>query len=226
LIKAFFPPFFVAFGIALFVLVMQFLWVYIDEIMGKGLNLLDITELIFYLSMTMVPMALPIGVLISSVMVMGNLAERYELSSFKSAGVGLVRVMRPLVFSVGTITLLSIFVSERVIPWANLKFYSRFYDIRKSKPTLTFQEGIFNDEFEDYTMRIGKKGKDGKSLENVMIYSNKRYNTNQINQSQSQKGEMFTTVDGQFIVMNLFDGTQFQETVSSSNAENKNYPFV
>jgi lipopolysaccharide export system permease protein len=226
LIKAFFPPFFVAFGIALFVLVMQFLWVYIDEIMGKGLNLLDITELIFYLSMTMVPMALPIGVLISSVMVMGNLAERYELSSFKSAGVGLVRVMRPLVFSVGTITLLSIFVSERVIPWANLKFYSRFYDIRKSKPTLTFQEGIFNDEFEDYTMRIGKKGKDGKSLENVMIYSNKRYNTNQINQSQSQKGEMFTTVDGQFIVMNLFNGTQFQETVSSSNAENKNYPFV
>jgi lipopolysaccharide export system permease protein len=226
LIKAFVPPFIVAFGIALFVLVMQFLWVYIDEIMGKGLNLLDITELIFYLSMTMVPMALPIGVLISSVMVMGNLAERYELSSFKSAGVGLVRVMRPLVFAVGTIVFISIFVSERVIPWANLKFYSRFYDIRKSKPTLTFQEGIFNDEFEDYTMRIGKKGEDGKSLENVMIYSNKRYNTSQINQSQSQKGEMFTTADGQYIVMNLFNGMQFQETVSASNTNNKNYPFV
>jgi lipopolysaccharide export system permease protein len=226
LIKAFIPPFIVAFGIALFVLVMQFLWVYIDEIMGKGLNLLDISELIFYLSMTMVPMALPIGVLISSVMVMGNLAERYELSSFKSAGVGLVRVMRPLVFAVGTITLLSIFVSEKVIPWANLKFYSRFYDIRKSKPTLTFQEGIFNDEFEDYTMRIGKKGSDGKSLENVMIYSNKRYNTNQINQSQSKKGEMFTTLDGQFIVMNLLEGVQFQETTSSTNNPNKNYPFV
>jgi lipopolysaccharide export system permease protein len=226
LIKAFIPPFIVAFGIALFVLVMQFIWVYIDEIMGKGLNLFDISELIFYLSMTMVPMALPIGVLISSVMVMGNMAERYELSSFKSAGVGLVRVMRPLVYAVSTITLLSIFVSEKVIPWANLKFYSRFYDIRKSKPTLTFQEGIFNDEFEDYTMRIGKKGSDGKSLENVMIYSNKRYNTNQINQSQSKKGEMFTTPDGQFIVMNLFDGTQFQETTSSTNSNNKNYPFV
>lgn len=226
LIKAFFPPFIVAFGIALFVLVMQFLWVYIDEIMGKGLNLLDISELIFYLSMTMVPMALPIGVLISSVMVMGNLAERYELSSFKSAGVGLVRVMLPLVFAVGSVTLFSIFVSEKVIPWANLKFYSRFYDIRKSKPTLTFQEGIFNDEFEDYTMRIGKKSSDGKSLENVMIYSNKRYNTNQINQSQSKKGEMFTTMDGQFIVMNLFEGMQFQETTSSSSVQNKNYPFV
>jgi lipopolysaccharide export system permease protein len=226
LIKAFIPPFFVAFGIALFVLVMQFLWVYIDEIMGKGLNLLDITELIFYLSMTMVPMALPIGVLISSVMVMGNLAERYELSSFKSAGVGLVRVMRPLVMIVGFISIFSMFVSEILIPWANLKFYSRFYDIRKSKPTLTFQEGIFNDEFEDYTMRIGKKYDDGKSLENVMIYSNKRYNTTQLNQSQSKKGEMFTTADGQFIVMNLYDGTQFQETTSGANTQNKNYPFV
>jgi lipopolysaccharide export system permease protein len=226
LIKAFFPPFVVAFGIALFVLVMQFLWVYIDEIMGKGLNLLDITELIFYLSMTMVPMALPIGVLISSVMVMGNMAERYELSSFKSAGVGLVRVMRPMVYAVLTIVFFSIFVSEKVIPWANLKFYSRFYDIRKSKPTLTFQEGIFNDEFEDYTMRIGKKSKDGKSLENVMIYSNKRYNTNQINQSHSKEGEMFTTSDGQFIVMNLFDGMQFQETTSSNNNSNNHYPFV
>jgi lipopolysaccharide export system permease protein len=226
LIIAFFPPFIVAFGIALFVLVMQFLWVYIDEIMGKGLNLLDITELIFYLSMTMVPMALPIGVLISSVMVMGNMAERYELSSFKSAGVGLVRVMRPMVFAVSSIVILSIFVSEKVIPWANLKFYSRFYDIRKSKPTLTFQEGIFNDEFDDYTMRIGKKSKDGKSLENVMIYSNKGSSSSQINQSQSQKGEMFTTADGQFIVMNLFNGVQFQETTSSSNNANKNYPFV
>jgi lipopolysaccharide export system permease protein len=226
LIKAFFPPFIVAFGIALFVLVMQFLWVYIDEIMGKGLNLLDISELIFYLSMTMVPMALPIGVLISSVMVMGNMAERYELSSFKSAGVGLVRVMRPMVFAVSSIVIFSIFVSEKVIPWANLKFYSRFYDIRKSKPTLTFQEGIFNDEFNDYTMRIGKKSKDGKSLENVMIYSNKGSTSSQINQSQSQKGEMFTTADGQFIVMNLFNGVQFQETTSSSNSANKNYPFV
>ena len=122
LIKAFIPPFFVAFGIALFVLVMQFLWVYIDEIMGKGLNIFDISELLFYLSMTMVPLALPIGVLISTVMVMGNLAERYELSSFKSAGVGLVRVMRPLAMAVGAITIFSVFASEKVIPWANLKF--------------------------------------------------------------------------------------------------------
>ena len=208
LIKAFIPPFIVSFGIASFVLVMQVLWVYIDEIMGKGLSIFDITELIFYLSMTLVPTALPIAVLIASVMVTGNLAEKYELSSFKSAGVGLVRILMPLLVAVSTITIFSIFVSERVIPWANLKFYSRFYDIRKSKPTLAFQEGIFNDEFQDYTLRIGKKGKDGRSLEDVMIFNNKNVNQ-QTNESISKRGEMYTTADKQYIVMNLYDGVQF-----------------
>lgn len=223
LIKSFIPPFIVSFGIALFVLVMQVLWVYIDEIMGKGLSIFDLTELIFYLSMTLVPTALPIAVLISSVMVTGNLAERYELSSFKSAGIGLVRVLRPLFVVVSLITIFSILVSERVIPWANLKFYSRFYDIRKSKPTLALQEGVFNDEFQDYTIRIGKKGRDGRSLEDVMIYNNRALN-NQINESISKKGEMYTTENKQYIIMNLFDGTQYQET--SSQAGKQTYPFV
>ena len=92
LVKSFIPPFFVSFGIALFVLMMHFLWLYIDEMMGKGLGILELMELLFYLTIVLVPQALPIGVLISTVMVMGNLAERYELSSFKSAGVSLFRV--------------------------------------------------------------------------------------------------------------------------------------
>ena len=225
LITSFVPPFIVSFGIALFVLVMQVLWVYIDEIMGKGLTIFELTELITYLSMTLVPMAFPIAVLISTVMVMGNLAEQYELSSLKSAGVGLVRILRPLMFVVGAITVLSVFVSEMVIPWANLKFYSRFYDIRKSKPTLTLQEGVFNDEFQDYTLRIGKKGRDEKSLENIMLFSN-RTSGNLVNQTTAKKGEMYTTADKQYIVMNLFDGMQFQETQAASNTGNKRYPFI
>jgi lipopolysaccharide export system permease protein len=226
LLKSFIPPFVVSFGIALFVLVMQVLWVYIDEIMGKGLTIFELTELIFYLSMTLVPMAFPIAVLISTVMVMGNLAERYELSSLKSAGVGLVRILQPLMLAAAFITITSVFVSENVIPWANLKFYSRFYDIRKSKPTLTMQEGVFNDEFRDFTLRIGKKGKDERSLEDVMVFSN-RSSGALINQTSAKKGEMFTTGDKQFIVMNLFDGVQFQETQGTLGASgNKTYPFI
>jgi lipopolysaccharide export system permease protein len=226
LIKSFIPPFIVSFGIALFVLMMHFLWLYIDEMMGKGLGILELLELLFYLTIVLVPQALPIGVLISTVMVMGNLAERYELSSFKSAGVSLVRVMRPLMLTVGMITIFSFFTSEVLIPWANLKFYSRFYDIRKSKPTVSFQAGVFNDEFQEYTLRIGKKGTDGTSIENVLIYGNKNFNSNLVNQTSAKKGEMMTTHDKQFIVMNLYDGTQYQETTGQNGSSAKNYPFV
>jgi lipopolysaccharide export system permease protein len=226
LIKSFIPPFIVSFGIALFVLMMHFLWLYIDEMMGKGLGILELLELLFYLTIVLVPQALPIGVLISTVMVMGNLAERYELSSFKSAGVSLVRVMRPLMLTVGLITVFSFFTSEVLIPWANLKFYSRFYDIRKSKPTVSFQAGVFNDEFQEYTLRIGKKGTDGTSIENVLIYGNKNFNSNLVNQTSAKRGEMMTTHDKQFIVMNLYDGTQYQETTGKDGSNAKNYPFV
>jgi lipopolysaccharide export system permease protein len=97
LIRSFIPPFIVTFFIALFVLMMQTLWLYIDDIIGKGAGILIIAELVFYLSVSLFPLALPIGVLISSVMLLGNLAEQYELSSLKSAGVSLWRVMMPLV---------------------------------------------------------------------------------------------------------------------------------
>jgi lipopolysaccharide export system permease protein len=226
LVKSFIPPFFVAFGIALFVLVMQFLWVYIDEIMGKGLTIFELTELVFYLSMTMVPNALPLGVLISSVMVLGNLAERYELAGLKSAGISLMRIMRPLAITAFIIACGSLFVADKVIPWANLQFHSRFYDIRKAKPTLAFEENVFNDEFQDYTMRIGKKSADGRYLQDVMIYGNQSSgNADLVNQIMAKKGEMFTTKDRQYIVMNLKDGVQYQETTNNRDGI-RHYPFV
>ncbi len=226
LVKSFIPPFFVAFGIALFVLVMQFLWVYIDEIMGKGLTFFELTELVFYLSMTMVPNALPLGVLISSIMVLGNLAERYELAGLKSAGISLMRILRPLAITAFMIACGSLFVSDKVIPWANLQFHSRFYDIRKAKPTLAFEENVFNDEFQDYTMRIGKKSADGRHLKDVMIYGNQSSgNADLVNQIMAKNGEMFTTKDRQYIVMNLKDGVQYQETVNNRDGI-RHFPFV
>lgn len=226
LIKAFIGPFIVSFFIALFVLIMQFLWLYIDEMMGKGLTIFDVSELLFYLSVGFVPQALPIGVLISTVMVMGNLAERYELSSFKSAGVSLLRVMRPLMVAVGTVALFSFFTSEILIPWANLKFYSRFYDIRKSKPALNLEAGVFNDEFAAFTLRIGKKHGDGSQLEDVMIYGNKGFNNSLVNQTLAKRGEMLNSADRQFIVMNLFDGIRYEETTGSNGQQSSKNPFV
>jgi lipopolysaccharide export system permease protein len=226
LIRAFIGPFIIATFIALFVLIMQFLWLYIDELMGKGLTIFDVTELLFYLSVAFVPNALPIGVLIATVMVMGNLAERYELSSFKSAGVSLLRVMRPLLMSVGTIAIFSFFTSEVLIPWANLKFYSRLYDIRKSKPALNLEAGVFNDEFAAFTLRIGKKHGDGSQLENVMIYGNKSFNNSLVNQTLAKRGEMLNSADRQFIVMNLYDGIRYEETTGSNGQHSGKNPFV
>jgi lipopolysaccharide export system permease protein len=225
LIRSFIGPFIVAFFIALFVLIMQFLWLYIDEMMGKGLTIFDVSELLFYLSIGFVPQALPIGILISTVMVMGNLAERYELSSFKSAGVSLLRVMRPLFYAVGVVALFSFFTSEILIPWGNLKFYSRFYDIRKSKPALNLESGVFNDEFANFTLRIGKKLGDGSQLENVLIYD-KGINTNLVKQTIAKKGEMLNSDDRQFIVMNLYDGVRYEETTGNNGQQSGKNPFV
>jgi lipopolysaccharide export system permease protein len=225
LIRSFIGPFIVASFIALFVLIMQFLWLYIDEMMGKGLTIFDVSELLFYLSIGFVPQALPIGVLIATVMVMGNLAERYELSSFKSAGVSLLRVMRPLLYAVGMVTLFSFFTSEILIPWANLKFYSRFYDIRKSKPALNLEAGVFNDEFANFTLRIGKKHGDGSQLEDVMIYD-KGINTSLVKQTIAKKGEMLNSADRQFIVMNLYDGIRYEETTGNNGQQSGKNPFV
>ncbi len=226
LIRSFIGPFVISFFIALFVLIMQFLWLYIDEMMGKGLTIFDVSELLFYLSVGFVPQALPIGVLIATVMVMGNLAERYELSSFKSAGVSLLRVMRPLLFAVSTIAVFSLFTSEILIPWANLKFYSRFYDIRKSKPALNLEAGVFNDEFAAFTLRIGKKHGDGTQLEDVMIYGNKSFNNSLVNQTLAKKGEMLNSADRQFIIMNLYDGIRYEETTGSNGQHSGKNPFV
>jgi lipopolysaccharide export system permease protein len=225
MIRSFVGPFIIAFFIALFVLIMQFLWLYIDEMMGKGLTIFDVSELLFYLSVGFVPQALPIGILIATVMVLGNLGERYELSSLKSAGVSLLRIIRPLFWSVGTIAVFSFFTSEVLIPWANLKFYSRFYDIRKSKPALNLEAGVFNDEFAAFTLRIGKKHANAQ-LEDIMIYGNKSLNNSMVNQTMAKKGEMLNSADRQFIVMNLYDGIRYQETTGNNGQRSGKNPFV
>ena len=157
LLTSFIPPFFMTFFIAIFVLIMQFLWTYVDDIIGKGVELSVILELLFYQSLALMPMAVPLATLISSVMVMGGLGERYELASMKSAGISLTRTMAPLMAVAGFVAIFSFCAANWLIPIANLQFKSRLYDIRKQKPMLSFTEGAFNNELTGFVMRIGKK---------------------------------------------------------------------
>lgn len=226
LLTSFVPPFVVTFGIATFVLVMQILWVYIDDIAGKGLGILVVFELLAYKSVGLAPMSLPMAILLSSVMVMGGLAERYELSSFKSAGVPLLRVMRPLiVFGVGTMAL-SYYCANNLIPVANLQFGSRMHDIQKKKPTLSLDAGIFNDDFANYSIYIGKKDRDGRGINNIIIYDHTESNTGKLSEIIAEKGQMFSSEDGRYFVMQLENGSQYAEAGPGGRRTDGSHPFV
>ncbi|MEZ4949510.1 MAG: LptF/LptG family permease [Saprospiraceae bacterium] len=226
MLSSFAGPFMVTFFIAIFVLMMQYLWVYVDDIVGKGAGLFMLVELLSYMTVSLVPMALPIAVLISSVMVLGNLAERYELSSMKSAGIPLFRVMMPLLLACFFIAGFSFFCSDSLIPVSNLKFKSRLYDIRKQRPALSIEQGVFNDDFQDIVIRVGKKEADNETVEDVLIYDQSSIADNRLTEVIAKEGKMYTTEDGKYFVMDLFDGNQYHELKPTFKDGKQNYPFV
>ena len=211
LAKSFVGPFIVTFAIALFVLLMQILWLYLDDIAGKGLSFFLIMELLAYKCVGLVPLALPLALLISSVMVLGNLAEHYELSSFKSAGVSLLRVIRMLVLFGSIGAAVSYLCSDYVIPAANLQFGARMYDIQQKKPTLNMEPGVFNEDFNQFTIRLGDRDDDGRGISDVLIYDHTKANVGELSQITAADGEMYTANGGTDFVMRLFDGHQYVE---------------
>ena len=223
LVKGFIGPFAVSFFIALFVLVMQTLWLYIDDIIGKGAGIFVIIEFLSYLSLSLVPMALPIGVLLAGVFLFGNLGERYELSSIKSAGVSLVRIMLPIMLLCTSIGLVSWFFSDYVIPKSNLKFLSRLHDLKRQKPTLSLEEGVFNEDFYGYVIRIEKKISNGKTIQNILIDDHSNTSTKATILARS--GEMYVTPGGKFLVMQLENGEIYQ-VPDRATVSNSLYPFV
>lgn len=211
MMKSFIGPFIVTFAIALFVLLMQILWVYLDDIAGKGLSFFLIMELLAYKCVGLVPLALPLALLISSVMVLGGLGEHYELASFKSAGVSLLRVMRPLI-AIGVISAgISYVTSDYIIPAANLQFGSRMYDIQQKKPTLNMEPGVFNEDFSQFAIRLGDRADNGRDIEDVLIYDHSKANINELSQIIADRGEMFSISEGRFFTMKLYDGHQYVE---------------
>jgi lipopolysaccharide export system permease protein len=220
----FLGPFVVSFGIAIFVLVMQFLWLYIDEIAGKGVNLVLLMELIAYKSVTVFPLALPIAVLIATVMAMGNMAERHELPSMQSAGLSLPRIMYSLIVAAAGIAAFSYLCSNYLIPAANLQFSSRLIDIRRQKPALTLEQGFFNDDFKQFVIRIGHKAKDGERIADIMIEDQTNPGHSAFNQILADSGQMFSTAERRFFVMHLFKGTQYQQP--RQQLKGKRYPFI
>lgn len=223
--KSFVGPFVVTFAIAVFVLMMQVLWLYLDDIAGKGLGFFTVIELMGYKCVGLVPLALPLALLISSVMVLGGMAEHYELSSFKSAGTSLLRVMRTLIIF-GTISsAVSFFCADYVIPAANLQFGARMYDIQQKKPTLNMEPGVFNEDFNQYAIRLGGRDDNGRDISDVLIYDHTKAATGELGQITANTGEMYAANQGRFFVMKLYDGVQYSEQRASGGSASSR-PFV
>jgi lipopolysaccharide export system permease protein len=221
IIKAFIRPFIATFFITLLVLIMQFFWLYIDDFVGKGLETGIILEFIWYQSAALVPLALPLAVLLSSLMTFGNLGESFELVALKSSGISLLRFMRPLFIVVVLICGIAFTFSNNIIPVANLKSRTLLVDIVKAKPAFDIREGVFYDKIAGYSIKIGKKDKNDSIIYDVIVYE--QGNTLQDNFIVAKRGVMRTSANKRFMELNLQDGWRYQEKQDQTNPEATQY---
>jgi lipopolysaccharide export system permease protein len=208
ILRSFVGPFIATFFITLFVLVLQFFWLYIDDIVGKGLDFFTIFRLMSYVTASVVPLALPLAVLLSSIMTFGNLGETFELVAIKSAGIPLLRFMRPLLITSIIICGIAFIFNNSIIPYAQLKLNTLKYDIIVTKPALDIKEGVFYDKIDGYVIKISKKEPDG-TIRNVVIYE-KNYNL-QDNITVADSGLMKVSADKRYLEFYLHDGWRYQE---------------
>ncbi|MBL7722550.1 MAG: LptF/LptG family permease [Chitinophagaceae bacterium] len=209
IVKAFIGPFIATFFITLLVLVMQFFWLYIDDFVGKGLGTHVILEFILYQSAVLVPLALPLAILLSSLMTFGNLGESFELVAIKSAGISLMRFMRPLLFVSLLISGIAFLFSNYVIPVANLKSRTLLADIVYAKPAFDLKEGVFYDKISGFAIKIGKKEANDSVIRDVIVYE--QGNMLQDNFIVAKSGIMRVTENKRFLEFNLKDGWRYQE---------------
>jgi lipopolysaccharide export system permease protein len=211
ILKSFIGPFIITFFIVMFVLLMLFLFKYIDDLIGKGFEWYIILQLMAYASMTNVAMALPLSVLLSSIMTYGSLGENYELVAIKSAGISLTRAMYPMMIVVSILSIGAFIFSDYMLPIANFKYYSLLYDVRQQKTSFLIKEGVFNGSFPGYSIRVKRKDPDGQTLHELMIYQ-KAESTNDMIVTKAKEGVMYRTPDDMFLVIKLKDGIRYEET--------------
>lgn len=210
IIKTFLGPFIATFFVTLFVLVMQFLWKYIEDLVGKGLDTGTIVQLLTYTSASLVPLALPLAVLLSSIMTFGNLGESFELVALKSSGISLLRFIRPLLFVCTIIAILAFLFANYVIPLANLQSKSLLYDITNAKPAFNIKPGVFYSDIPNYTIKVAQKEKDNQTIHQVMIFD-KSSGSGGDKLILAEKGTMVLSKDKRFLYFVLNDGWRYEE---------------
>jgi len=208
----------------IFILLMQFLWKYIDDLVGKGLETKVLGEFLLYSSASMVPMALPLAVLLSSLMTFGNLAENLELLAFKSSGVPLSRIMAPLTFVVLILTFAAFFFANDVMPVSNLKLRALLHDIQRQRPEMQIQPGVFDNSMEGFSIRIGDQDNKTSLLKDIWIYDH-RDKAGNVSVTVADSGYMKMSLDEKHLVLTLFNGQSYVELQKTKKRnEAKTYP--
>jgi len=217
--KSFIGPFIITFFIAFFVLMMQNLWKYVDDLVGKGLDFFTVGKFLWYASASMLMLAMPIAILISSIMTFGNLGERFELVAIKSSGISLLRFMRPLIWVSFFLCGITFVFANYVIPYSNLKFVTLYSDIYFKKPAFDLKEGVFFKHIPNYAIKVGKKDADGKTIHNVLIYEKNEFG--QDNCITAQKGFMQISKDQNYLEFNLENGCRYElkGNIADNNTE-------
>ncbi len=211
------------FFICLFIFIMQFLWLYVDDMVGKGLSIDVLAKFFYYASLTLVPKALPLAVLLAALITFGNFGERVELTAMKAAGVPLIRVMRPLIGFSLVLSLISFYFQNITIPHANLKLQTLLISMKQKSPELEIPEGAFYDGIEDYNLYVKKKDSNTGMLYGVVIYNM----TNGFENAtilKADSGRLETTADKQHLKMILYHGEQF-ENLKDGQINSKNIPY-
>lgn len=223
ILKSFLPLFAMTFFIVLFIVLMQFLWKYIDDLVGKGLSLEVLGELFFYAAVSMVPMALPLAILLASLMTFGNFGERFELTAMKASGISLLQAMKPLIVFISFVAVGAFFFQNDVLPKAQVKMWTLLFSARQKSPELEIPEGVFYDQIPGYNLFVREKNRNTGILHGVMIYANNNGSSN-TTILLADSAQMATTKDFRHLYLHLFKGEQF-ENLREQNIQDANVPF-
>jgi lipopolysaccharide export system permease protein len=206
-------------------LIMQFFWVYIDDLIGKGIEITVILELLFYVSASLIPLALPLAILLSSIMTIGNMAENNELNALKSAGMSLFQILKPLTIIVLFITAFTFYFANYVIPVANLKWHSLIFDIQNTKISAVLTPGVYSKGIEGYAIKVDK-GKDS-YFEGIIIHDHTQ--PKELKTIRAKKGNLYKSVNGKYLFFELQNGYIMEELDIESpvfNPQGKIQPFA
>ena len=213
IIRNFVGPLVLTFFVAIFILLMQFLWKYVDDLVGKGLEIHILLKFMFYAAGSLMNMALPLAILLASLMTFGNMGERLEVVAMKSAGISISKMMAPLAILSLLLTIFAFWYSDKVIPKANLKLRTLIYSVQEQKPALNIESGVFYKGFDDVTIRVGHKCADNTTIEDVLLYDHSRHQGN-VTMTYAKSGTMKMTDDGKYLLFVLNDGYFWDESMN------------